>query len=101
MNDLLATNIYITGVTLSPDQGTHEMTQISQLSSNGPGPLPQGISDHQVSYGYQLIPEETILEVFSENYELKYRTSEESVVHIHKNKAISYNGFFFMKRDLG
>jgi putative methyltransferase (TIGR04325 family) len=100
MNDLLAKNIYITGVTLSPDLGKHELTQISLLSSNGPGPLPEGISDHQVSYDFQLIPEESILEVFSEKYELKYRTSEEPVVHIHKNIPISYNGFFFTRRDL-
>ncbi len=99
MESLRATNIYISGVTLSPDSDKHQITQISQLSSNGPGPLPKEIEDHQVSYGFQLIPEDTILEVFLENYELKYRINEEPVVHIHKNKPVSYNGFFFTRRE--
>ena len=99
MRDLLPKNIFITGVTLSPDSKSHGLTQVSMLSSNGPGPLPKGIPEHQVSYDFKLIPEDSILNIFSESYELIFRTSEEPVVHIHKNKPISYNGFFFQRRD--
>jgi putative methyltransferase (TIGR04325 family) len=91
-------NIFFSGLTLSPDSDFHALTQDSMLSSNGPGPLPEGVKDIPVSYPYQLIPLESILKIFSINYELLYQTVEEAVVHTYKNRAISYQGLFLVRK---
>jgi putative methyltransferase (TIGR04325 family) len=99
ISNLNPKNIFFTGVTLSPDSEPHNLIQHSMLSSNGPGSLPSGTKDIRVSYQFKLVPIELILKHFEANYQLRFRTSEEPVIHLYKSKAIPYSGIFLTRKD--
>ena len=73
--------------------------QKSNLSSNGPGPLPEGVKDKCVFYPITYVSRSAVEDILSQNYEIKFMTDEGSGVFNIKGSTINMNGYFCMRKD--
>ena len=74
--------------------------QKSSLSSNGPGPLPEGIKDRSVFYPITYVSRSAVEDILSQNYEIRFMTDEGSGVFAVKGSKINMNGYFCVRKDL-
>jgi putative methyltransferase (TIGR04325 family) len=74
-------------------------TQTSNLSANGPGPLPKGFNDKKVTYPITYVSRKTIENILTKKYEIRFITDEgESIFGLRKEK-ISINGYFCVRKN--
>ncbi len=85
--------IYLTRMPLTQ---THEkiIRQTSWLSANGPGHLPDGIVDRELSYPNTLMSQATFESVLNENYRIRFMIEEEKNVLTVDNEPIHMYGYF-------
>ena len=73
--------------------------QKSSLSSNGPGPLPDGIKDKSVFYPITYVSRSAVEDILTQNYEIRFMTDEGSGVFNIKGSTINMNGYFCSRKD--
>ena len=72
--------------------------QKSRLSSNGPGPLPEGVRDKSVFYPITYVSRSAVEDILSQNYEIRFMTDEGSGVFHIKGLTINMNGYFCARK---
>jgi putative methyltransferase (TIGR04325 family) len=74
--------------------------QKSSLSSNGPGPLPEGIKDRSVFYPITYVSRSAVEDILGKYYEIRFMTDEGSGVFSTKGLTVNMNGYFCVRKDL-
>ncbi len=72
-----ARHIFITRTPFSNSDLSYVTTQQSNLSENGPGPLPNGFVDAQVSVPITFISINKVENVLEKNYKIRYKLNEQ------------------------
>jgi len=91
--------IFITRTPFSNLPQQVSTVQPSLLSSNGPGPLPDGWSDRLVNYPITFVPKKAVEELLSEQYLVRFRTREGKASVSSSNEKVDYLGFFCERRS--
>lgn len=87
--------LYITRTPLSSGSQTIYSTQSSWLSKNGPGPLPEGFQDRQISYPICYASRHQVERVLNMRYDIVFKTDEgEAPAFRVKGAKISMTGYF-------
>lgn len=85
--------LYLTRMPLT--QTTEKVIrQSSWLSANGPGQLPPGIADRELSYPNTLMCQADFEALLKENYTIRFRIAEEQNVLIADKEPIHMYGYF-------
>jgi putative methyltransferase (TIGR04325 family) len=72
--------------------------QNSNLSANGPGPLPKGFNDRRIKYPITYASRKSIENILTKKYEIQFMTEEgEGIFGLGKEK-ISMNGYFCVRK---
>ncbi len=91
--------IFITRTALAESEDSIVVIHKSFLSTNGPGPLEQGISDSAIYYPTVFVPKQSFEDILAEKYDVKFRIVEEAAVYKVKNGAINHYGYFCIRKD--
>jgi putative methyltransferase (TIGR04325 family) len=91
---LQANRVFVTRTGLSPDATTRFMVQKSKLSTNGPGPLPPGALDKEVTYPNTFIPITAFEQLItSSGYNIIAQINEDTAVWRAGNTPINQYGY--------
>jgi len=89
-----ADNIFITRVGLSTFPKEVVIVQKSNLSANGPGPMPQGMRDEVVQYPATFVRKDRFEEILGQNYSLDILFNEDKGAHQAAGHSIDMYGYF-------
>jgi putative methyltransferase (TIGR04325 family) len=90
-----AKHLYLTRTPFNSGAETIFSTQASWLSKNGPGPLPAGFQDRQISYPIGYASRSKVEEVLGAKYEIVFKADEgEASAFKVKDEKISMAGYF-------
>jgi hypothetical protein len=73
--------------------------QTSNLSTNGPGPLPKGFIDRKIKYPITYESRIAIENILTEKYEIQFMTEEGGGSFGFGAEEISMNGYFCVKKS--
>jgi putative methyltransferase (TIGR04325 family) len=96
LKDLVAVNaknFFITRTVFS-EGSSIKFIQESLLSSNGPGPLPEGFVNKIMKYRVVAEPIANIEQVLELGYKIRFKLMEEQGVHIVEAKALNFFGYY-------
>jgi putative methyltransferase (TIGR04325 family) len=68
--------------------------QVSNLSDNGPGPLPLGFDDRKVSYPITFASKYEVEKILSEKYEIRFLIAEDKGTFSAGNNKFDMSGYF-------
>lgn len=95
--------VYLTRTLLSTNMDkTLISRQVSSLSANGPGPLPEGFKDNYISYPITFIPINNIYKnILESNYEIVFNFEESAptMYDIGSNKTSLIHSGFLLKKS--
>lgn len=74
--DLNASYLFITRTPFLEDNRTIITTQTSNLSSNGPGPLPLKFTERKIAYPLTYIGRDVVEEIITKKYEIRFKIDE-------------------------
>jgi len=89
-----AEQLFITRVGLSMHNHETISVQVSNLSDNGPGPLPQGIENCKVQYPVTFIPKRVFESKIASNYRIDVAFTEDQNAYIGNQEKIHLYGYF-------
>ncbi|MDQ5987594.1 MAG: hypothetical protein CSYNP_03339 [Syntrophus sp. SKADARSKE-3] len=89
-----ANNIFITRVGLSPLPKELIIVQKSNLSANGPGPMPHGMRDGVVQYPAMFARKDKFEEILSQNYSINIMFTEDKGAYQAARHSIDMYGYF-------
>jgi putative methyltransferase (TIGR04325 family) len=101
LNELLNLNAKYLFITRTSFTNSFEQVAIIQksfLSTNGPGPLPNGFVDQAVYYPNVFVPILKVEEMITENYDIQFKIIEEKSAYIAGNNEIDMFGYFCIRR---
>ena len=98
--DVKAQYIYITRTSFTNTLNQLVNVQKSYLSTNGPGPLPEGYIDRAVLYPNVFIPLEMIEKIINKKYLVKFKLLEEKAVYNAGGIDIDMFGYFCIKKSI-
>ncbi len=96
LKDLVAVNaknFFITRTVFS-EESSIKFIQESLLSSNGPGPLPEGFVEKIIQYPVVAEPIANIEQVLELSYRIRFKLMEEQGIHLVEGKALNYFGYY-------
>jgi putative methyltransferase (TIGR04325 family) len=99
LTELNAKYLFITRTPFTESIDDLVTIQTSNLSSNGPGPLPKGFSDRKIKYPITYASRLNIENLLSEKYEIQFMTEEGEGSFEFANEKISMNGYFCVNKS--
>lgn len=94
LTDVGAKFLFITRTALSDSHQKMTTIQVSNLSANGPGPLPSNFQDRKVSYPITFVSKNEVEKILTEKYNIRFIIIEDKDVHNAGEKKISMYGYF-------
>jgi putative methyltransferase (TIGR04325 family) len=94
LTELGATNIFITRTPLNDSEKSFISVQVSKLSENGPGPLPPGFEDRNVSYPIIFASKHEVEKILRERYEVRFSIKEDKGAFSAGKNEIDMHGYF-------
>jgi putative methyltransferase (TIGR04325 family) len=95
--DIGATHFVITRTAFTQEESSLTTIQYSNLSDNGPGPLPAAFKDSRISYPVVFEPLKMAETLIRRQYEIKFHTLEDKGVYLAGSKLINMYGYFCNK----
>lgn len=89
-----AKNLFITRTAFNDTENILVNVQKSFLSSNGPGPLPDGFKDKAIFYPNVFVSKMHAEKMISEQYDIRFGIIEDKAVYRVGNKNINMYGYF-------
>jgi len=89
-----ASNIFITRVPLSTLSRELITIQTSNLSSNGPGPMPAGMKDGLIQFPVTFARKDKFEEIISKDYQIQIRFTEDKGAYAVGKYSIDMYGYF-------
>ena len=86
--------MFITRTPLSNADENIFSIQKSNLSSNGPGPLPSSYSDKKIQYPITIASKSKVERILEENYTIKFVLTEDHSIFKINGENIHYYGYF-------
>jgi len=74
-------------------------SQVSHLSSNGPGPLPTGYTDRKMTYPITYVSKSKAEEILREKYHIQFRIVEDKAAYRVGSKEIDIFGYFCVRKS--
>jgi putative methyltransferase (TIGR04325 family) len=71
----------------------------SFLSTNGPGPLPNGFNDKAVFYPNVFVPIKIVEAILCENYDINFKIIEETAAYVVAGEKIDMFGYFCTRKN--
>jgi len=99
LTELNANYLFITRTPFTESIDSLVTIQTSNLSANGPGPLPKGFSDRKIRYPITYASRVAIENILNEKYEIQFMTEEGSGSFGFSNEKISMNGYFCVRKN--
>lgn len=97
--DINAKYIYITRTAFTDAEEDIFSTQVSHLSSNGPGPLPIGYVDKLMTYPITYVSQSKAEAILKEKYHIQFKIIEDKAAYIVGNKEIDMFGYFCVRKS--
>jgi putative methyltransferase (TIGR04325 family) len=94
LTEVGAENIFVTRIPLSESDKSVISIQVSKLSENGPGPLPAGVDDRNVSYPITFSSRHAVEKVLRERYEIVFSINEDKDTFRAGKDKIDLYGYF-------
>ena len=92
--DLSGDALVITRTSFSEDGTTRAIVQRSTLSTNGPGPLPAGFVDAELSYPTTFVPRKKVEEIITSRYTITAKVTEDPCSYRIHGTCIPTTGYF-------
>lgn len=92
--DVGARHLFITRTPFSESGEDVISVQRSRLSANGPGPLPSGFTDVEISYPITYLSTAKVEEILSQKYEVRFKIEEERGVFLAGSESFNMWGYF-------
>lgn len=89
-----ASSIFITRVGLSTLSSELIAIQTSNISSNGPGPMPAGMKDGIIQYPVTFARKDKFEEIISKNYQIQIQFNEDKRAYSFGKYSIDMYGYF-------
>jgi putative methyltransferase (TIGR04325 family) len=86
--------IFITRTPFSDSKESLVSIQVSKLSHNGPGPLPSGFDDRDVSYPITFASKYEVEKILAERYEIRFVINEDKGTFSAGKKTFDLSGYF-------
>jgi putative methyltransferase (TIGR04325 family) len=102
LQDLVEINAHHLFITRTPFiEGYNELItiQASQISSNGPGPLPSGFTDRTITYPITYVSRKAVEEILKKKYDIRFMTDEGEGVFGLNGEMVTMNGYFCVRKD--
>ena len=96
--DVDAGHLFITRTPFSESPEDVVSVQRSRLSANGPGPLPAGFTDVEISYPVTYLSTSKVEKALSSKYELRFKVEEERGAFLAGNRSFNMWGYFSVLR---
>lgn len=90
--------IYITRTPFVNNCNNIVSIQVSKLSSNGPGPLPAGYRDINITYPITYASKMAAEEIIKEKYNILFEIAEDKSVFRFGNRKIDFVGYFCVRK---
>ncbi len=74
--------------------------QASNLSANGPGPLPKGFTDRTITYPITYVSRKAVEELLKTKYDIRFMTDEGEGVFRLGDEEVTMNGYFCVRKGL-
>lgn len=74
-------------------------SQVSHLSANGPGPLPTGYTDREMTYPITYVSKLKVEKILKEKYHIQFTIIEDKAVYRVGDKDIDLFGYFCVRKD--
>lgn len=97
---LNARYLYLTRTVFSEAPNNIYSVQTSDLSSNGPGPLPSGYSDTKIKYPITFSNKNDAELIILEKYNIKFMISDEKSVYKLDGKDLDTFSYFCVRKDI-
>lgn len=92
--DVGAKQIYIMRTELTDRPETIHSVQTSKLSSNGPGPLPDGFQDRLLTYPITYVSRCAVEAILRTRYEIRFSIDEDGDAYRVGDQSIRFRGYF-------
>ena len=96
--NLEAQYIFITRTALSNSEKTLSEVQKSRLKDNGPGKMPSGFEDEEISYPLTVVNRNAFKEILEAKYEIVCEIEEDKAVHRIGTETVYQFGFLCRKK---
>jgi putative methyltransferase (TIGR04325 family) len=96
--DLDAQYIFITRTALSNERDSIHKIQKSRLKDNGPGRMPDGFRDAEISYPITVVNRNAFRQILETRYEIICEIEEDRMVHKFGNVTVDQFGFLCKKK---
>jgi putative methyltransferase (TIGR04325 family) len=94
LTEVGAKDIFITRTPFNDSERCLISIQVSKLSENGPGPLPLGFDDKEISYPITFASRYEVEKILNEKYEIKFSINEDKGTFSAGNKKFDMHGYF-------
>jgi putative methyltransferase (TIGR04325 family) len=98
LTEVGATNIFITRTPFNQADNSLVSIQVSKLSENGPGALPVGFDDRNVSYPITFASRHEVEKVLRERYEIRFSINEDRGTFVAGKNTVDMYGYFGARR---
>lgn len=92
--DVEAKHLFITRTAFNDLPGTIVAIQRSQLADNGPGPLPNGFQNKQISYPISFVDKAEVEKILMSKYDIRFAIEENRAAHLIGDKEMHLYGYF-------
>jgi putative methyltransferase (TIGR04325 family) len=94
LTEVGAPNMFITRIPLNDSEKSLISIQVSKLSENGPGPLPLGFDDRNVSYPITFTSRHEVEKILREKYEIRFSINEDKGTFSAGKNKVDMFGYF-------
>lgn len=99
LTDINAKYIYITRTAFTDADEDIFSTQVSYLSSNGPGPLPSAYVDKKMTYPITFVSQSKAEAIIKEKYHIQFKIIEDKAAYTAEKKEIDMFGYFCVRKS--
>lgn len=99
LTEIDAKYLFITRTPFTDADGDIFSSQVSRLSANGPGPLPAGYADREMTYPITYVSKLKVEKILKEKYHIQFTIIEDKAVYRVGDKDIGLFGYFCVRKD--
>jgi putative methyltransferase (TIGR04325 family) len=99
LTEINAKYLFITRTPFTDIEEDIFSSQVSQLSANGPGPLPPGYTDRKITYPITYVSKSKVEKILKEKYLIQFTITEDKAVYSVGNKEIDLFGYFCVRKS--
>jgi putative methyltransferase (TIGR04325 family) len=97
--DVGAKYLFITRTTFNNEDKSVFSVQTSKLSSNGPGPLPEGFTDRTLKYPITYASRLSAEKILQEKYDICFKVVEDKAEYMAGNTQFDLYGYFCQQKN--